>query len=213
MATYRSIAATETDPQAPITSALMKALDANPTAIAEGAAGAPLAVGAWYPYGAVTQGDGATGLIWSNTIHGAVATVTTPDLEDGWDYAFDFQKVMGPTASTFRLGANLFRETSAAYAGVSFFTTSSPISSSVSMTGFFELPGARIARRGHFFQGQARYGATGDAVGGSASDPIPVGASHAVAQKILRVQFSLNSGNISGADGYIRMLKRRLTAP
>lgn len=41
MATYRSIAPTETDPQAPITSALMKALEANPTAIAEGAAGAP----------------------------------------------------------------------------------------------------------------------------------------------------------------------------
>lgn len=41
MATYRAIAATETDPEAPITSALMKALDGNATAIAEGAAGAP----------------------------------------------------------------------------------------------------------------------------------------------------------------------------
>lgn len=39
--TYRSIAASETDPQAPVTSALMKALADNPTAIAEGAAGAP----------------------------------------------------------------------------------------------------------------------------------------------------------------------------
>jgi hypothetical protein len=45
MATYRSIATTETDPQAPITSALMKALEANPTAISEGATGAPRVLG------------------------------------------------------------------------------------------------------------------------------------------------------------------------
>lgn len=41
MATYRSIASTETDPQAPITSSLMKALEANPIAIAEGDSTAP----------------------------------------------------------------------------------------------------------------------------------------------------------------------------
>lgn len=40
MATWRTIAATETDPEAPITSALMKALADNPRAIAEGASGA-----------------------------------------------------------------------------------------------------------------------------------------------------------------------------
>lgn len=45
MATYRSVASTETDPQAPVTSALMKALEANPTAIAEGASGAPKVMG------------------------------------------------------------------------------------------------------------------------------------------------------------------------
>jgi len=36
MATYRAIASTETDPQAPLTSALFKALDANLTAAFEG---------------------------------------------------------------------------------------------------------------------------------------------------------------------------------
>jgi hypothetical protein len=39
--TYRAIAASETNPQAPITAALMKALDANLDAVAEGATGAP----------------------------------------------------------------------------------------------------------------------------------------------------------------------------
>jgi hypothetical protein len=41
MATYRTIAATETDPLAPIVSALMKALEMNPRAMFEGATGAP----------------------------------------------------------------------------------------------------------------------------------------------------------------------------
>lgn len=41
MATYRAIASGETDPYAPIVASLMKALAANPIAIAEGASGAP----------------------------------------------------------------------------------------------------------------------------------------------------------------------------
>jgi hypothetical protein len=44
MATHRTIAATETDPQAPLVSALFKALDGNATAIAEGALNAPKVV-------------------------------------------------------------------------------------------------------------------------------------------------------------------------
>lgn len=39
--TYRLIASTETDPEAPVTSALMKALDGNVAATANGEAGAP----------------------------------------------------------------------------------------------------------------------------------------------------------------------------
>jgi hypothetical protein len=45
MATHRTIASTETDPLAPIVAALMKALAANPVAIAEGATGAPKVMG------------------------------------------------------------------------------------------------------------------------------------------------------------------------
>ncbi len=41
MATHRTIAATETDPLAPLVAALFKALADNPLAIAEGAIGAP----------------------------------------------------------------------------------------------------------------------------------------------------------------------------
>lgn len=41
MATYRSIASSETDADSPVTTDLMQALADNPTAIAEGASGAP----------------------------------------------------------------------------------------------------------------------------------------------------------------------------
>lgn len=41
MATYRSIALSETDANSPVTQTLMEALADNPTAIAEGASGAP----------------------------------------------------------------------------------------------------------------------------------------------------------------------------
>ena len=41
MTTYRAIAASETDPDAPLVAALMKAVADNPTAITEGAVGAP----------------------------------------------------------------------------------------------------------------------------------------------------------------------------
>lgn len=41
MASYRTIAASETDQDSPVTQTLMQALTDNPTAIAEGAAGAP----------------------------------------------------------------------------------------------------------------------------------------------------------------------------
>lgn len=41
MATYRSIAASETDPDSPVTSTLMVSLAENPTAIAEGSTDAP----------------------------------------------------------------------------------------------------------------------------------------------------------------------------
>lgn len=55
MTTYRSIAATETDPYAPIVAQLMKALALNPIALAEGAPGAPRIFHA--AFGAHTAGN------------------------------------------------------------------------------------------------------------------------------------------------------------
>lgn len=61
--TYRAIASTETDPQAPITSALMKALDGNATAIAVADAGAPRVVPAALQAPGVSSGA-ISGTTW-----------------------------------------------------------------------------------------------------------------------------------------------------
>jgi len=65
MATYRSIASTETDPQAPVTSALMKALDANATAIAEADSTVDLSLLPTVLLGTVASVSGASSTISS----------------------------------------------------------------------------------------------------------------------------------------------------
>ncbi len=118
MATYRSIAATETDPQAPVTAALMKALDANPTAIAEGAPGAPVLTSSWFPYDMFDVGDGATGLVYDFAVDGGVGGASPfvfPDFVAGYDYRFVFEGI-GIAASTARsLTLSLYQETAAAW--------------------------------------------------------------------------------------------------
>ena len=59
MATYRSIASTETDADSPVTVQLMDALRQNPEAIAEGAAGAPNVVAKALDLG-ITRGTATT---------------------------------------------------------------------------------------------------------------------------------------------------------
>lgn len=104
MATYRSIASTETDPQAPVTSALVKALEANPTAIAEGATGAPVNQAAWHPFDMVNVGDGATGKIYDFATDGARASVTAT-FADGYDYLIRLVNLSGSTnLQPFRIG-------------------------------------------------------------------------------------------------------------
>lgn len=87
MTSYIPITDTETDPDAPVTSELLKKTWQNPVAMAEGATGAPPMKAGWYPYDMVTIGDGADGLLWDYSVDGAVSFVATPTLDVGWEYA------------------------------------------------------------------------------------------------------------------------------
>ncbi len=86
MATYRAIAATEVDPDSPVTATLMEAAANNPTAIAEGASGAPYSGSAIRPHDGVTVGDGNDGLLYDFAVDGAVASVQTPNFVSGYRY-------------------------------------------------------------------------------------------------------------------------------
>lgn len=105
MATYRSIAATETDPQAPVTAALMKALDMNVDATAEGATGAPVLSATWHPFDMINVGDGATGLLYDRAVDAAAPTVTTPTFEDGYDYLIRLIGLAASSTAAFQIAS------------------------------------------------------------------------------------------------------------
>lgn len=88
MTTYRVIAATETDPDSPVTSTLVIALADNPTSIAEGAVTAPPNQSGWHPFDQLFIGDGNTGVIYDFAVDGLVGEVDSPDFEVGFEYRF-----------------------------------------------------------------------------------------------------------------------------
>lgn len=70
MTTYRTIASSETQPKAPVTSELMVALANNPTAIAEGSSGAPNMEVAWHELETITLGADASEVTFTTDISG-----------------------------------------------------------------------------------------------------------------------------------------------
>lgn len=219
MTSYITITDAETDPEAPLTSELAKKWRDNPIAIAEGDPTAPVNQTAWHPYNKTTVGDSNTGLIYNFPTDGAVATVTSPDFVDGYDYAFFIDRILGTSASLTDLRIDWYRETSAAYSGPDTLQSMS-ISNASAGNAFIELPLVRVTKRYHDLVGSNISGTTDALVGGTtfayvnAAPGVVVntGIRHATPQKILRVRFSAASGNItgSGAIGQIYMYRRRV---
>ena len=164
------------------------------------------------------MGDTNNGLIYNFPTDGAVATVTSPDFVDGYDYAFFIDRILGTTTLQ-ALRIDWYRETSAAYSGPDALVGMS-ISTTVAENAFIELPMVRVTKRYHdllgsnlnasidSFSGGGAF-ATANTTSGAISNS---GISHATPQKILRVRFSAASGNItgSGAIGQIYMYRRRV---
>ncbi|WWT39541.1 hypothetical protein [Microcystis phage Mae-JY02] len=184
----------------------IQALRDNPLAIAEGDSAAPVNAYGWHPYNKVTVGDTNTGVIWSFAANGAVATVTTPDFADGWEYAFQFERLQTSSGSSTSFNINLFRETAGAYAGASALVASG-FSTTLMLNGYAELLNPRLVRSHHVAQGFFAVNTIANALGGFAVGS--GGAAHGTAQKILRAQFSCGVGNITGTGAAIYMLRRR----
>ena len=200
MATYRAIASTETDPEAPLSSALIKALALNPTAIAEGATGAPYAADGWHPYNGVNVGDGITGTIYDFAVHGAVASVETPTFADGYEYMMLGRGLSGTTSTNLRL--EWYLATSAAWSTVLTFASAT----NVEFVDFtIEAFAPRLVSKTMFFNMK-------QSTNGAGAEQAPVVNSSmrldlTTAQKIDKARIAPPSGNFDA--GQITLFKRR----
>lgn len=205
MTTRRAIAATETDPEAPGTSALFKALAGNPVAGFEGDPTADVNTAAWHPYNKIINNDANNGRIWSFSVDGAVAAVTTPDFANGWEYAILFDEVFSSGAAG-AFNINLWRETGGAYGGA-LQVGSFSISTVASGSGWIELPHVRKTRRTH---SALTIGDANSADATTAAITVTRNRwNHGTAQKILRAQLTAATGNITGGASSAIYLYRR----
>lgn len=108
MASWTNQSTSSLLPGEPWTSAKALAAFENPTALAEGASGAPVQTAAWHGYDILNVGDGNTGEIYSFATDGAVATVETPNFESNFEYrllGFNVGLASSGSASTWNIDA------------------------------------------------------------------------------------------------------------
>ena len=191
---YTSINTLTLLPGQPWTSAKALAVYNNPTEIAKLSLDSPVNEAAWHPYDMVNIGDTGDGVIYDFAVDGGLATITTPDFVDGYEYSFWARNLN--SGGTFPVSVALFFETGAVYSpAVEIFATSS------SEKGFrADVLSPRAVSKAHAFS--VRFGYTAGA--GTGAQVIPVYSG--VAQKILRARFTTT---VALSAGVITMFKRR----
>ncbi len=176
------------------------ALRDNPIAIAEGDLTAPIVAAGWHAYDRVTVGGSSTGRFYNFGVDGAVATITTPDFEDFFEYLVLINNLTWTTVGS--LGVELFRDTDAA-----FNPSITLISNGTSpLFGRLELPDVQRANNVHFpmFYG---FAATPITNSSGTITPVFMRNSMATSQKVRRVRLN-HPGNT--ASGSVFLLRRRL---
>lgn len=158
----------------------------------------------WHPYNKTAVNDANDGLIWSFAANGAVAEVVTPNFVDGFEYMIVLDRVLNSSNGNIRV--DIYRETSAAYAGA---TTISTSTTSVPVSGVIEITRPRAVSKQHQIFARTE-GDASDSV--AAQTPTFIVAKHTTAQKLLRARLNMNTGNITGSGGVgaIYLYKRRL---
>lgn len=210
MTSYTAITEAETNPEAPLTSVLAKRFRDNPIAISEGATSSPITRAGWHPYNRITVGDSNTGVIYSFPTNGTLATVTSPDFEDGYEYAFFIDQLKPAGGAGSPININLYRETSAAYSGA--FSVGVSVGTTNPLVAWIELPLIRQAEAGHFIPARSlEYRYANNTSPATFSSTINA-VTHATPQKILRAQFSFGGNSITGGSastGTITMYRRK----
>jgi len=217
MADYIVITESETDPEAPITSELLKKTRDNPIASFEMADDSDIMLGVWHPYDMDRAGDGGDGVIWSHPIDGAVSSIETPDFAAGYEYRLELEDVSNSQGgSDIELEAYYF--TSAAYSAAVALRTlpASPIGQLSS--GFVDLLRAHDAVKTHaapFVIGGSNF--TQSRVSGVDAGALATGDNagsafftHTTAQRLGKARLSISAGTFNG--GLVRLLRRKTYA-
>lgn len=100
----------------PLTLQQGRALRDNPIAFREGASGVAYEASAWHPHDGVTIGDGATGMIYDQSVHGTVATLETPAWADGYEYRFIYEGLRHNSGSSQSFRVEFYKSADASYA-------------------------------------------------------------------------------------------------
>ena len=126
----------------PITLQQGRALRDNLAAAREGATGAAYEASAWHPHDGVTIGDGATGLIYNQSVHGTVATLETPAWADGYEYRFIYEGLRHNSGSNQSFRVEFYKSADASY--VSAINIGGLASSGSDFNGYSEVYRPRI---------------------------------------------------------------------
>ncbi len=179
-------------------STTVTALRDNPSALAESASGAPVIASSWHPYNKVSVGDGAAGLIYDSAVNGTVASVVTPDFEDGYEYRLIGVGLSHNDVSSRELTLEFYKQTSATYVTVISFGANT----SAALFGFdltILLP--RIESTMHM---GAFFAYSGSSLYTTSN---VVGAYNATSQKVLRARVDFSIGSIDA--GKVWLFRRR----
>jgi hypothetical protein len=180
-----------------------QALAENPAALAEGAPGGLVVQQGWHPDDMIAYGDGNDGMIYNSAVDGSVASIISNDFEDGYEYAFLASNLTVPSGGDILV--EFYRETDAAYSATGVIGTSGG-AGNVRLYAWMEMIRPRDVMNGHVFSSRGTIGPTPSNAtfpGGGLFGGI---VTHTTAQKVLRVRFTLSSGNF--AAGTLQQFRR-----
>lgn len=173
----------------------------NPVAMSEGAPDAPIIRAGWHPYNLLTYGGAQTGVIYNHAVDGSVATIVTPDFEDGYEYRLvgEFPSPAGTSSAVLEL----FQQTDSYYSTGVTFKPSGPTNAYFSRADA-EIISPRSVSQVHFVSvNRGLWQGVGDVMS-SSSDLAAIGDASA-AQKILRARLVFTGALTAGV---VRMYRR-----
>lgn len=205
MADYIVINDVEVEPEAPIISSLGVRWRDNAIAIAEGADGAPVVRAGWHPYDLSNVGDSDDGEIYSFGTDGSVASVETPDFEDGYEYAIHFRNLVSNEGSgnqSFEI--EVYQDVDAGYQTL--FSSTGEITLTETISGMARIAFPRKLGRGRSLHWEIPLTENDPTTGGVLAF-LPSTVFDVTAQQVLRARISMPGASIVG--GSIFLLRRR----